>query len=51
MKDQVLIDTDIVLLIQRGNSIVTNHALDYITTGNIKHFARIDGLHVENWTL
>ncbi len=134
MKDQVLIDTDIVLLIQRGNRIVTSHALDYIATfdrlslteltwyeiirgykisgtyqqmnifesfcqncdilpldrksldcaatiyadlrkrgeligevdiliagiaiangmsiatGNIKHFARIDGLHVENWT-
>jgi hypothetical protein len=32
MKDQVLIDTDIVLLIQRGNRIVTNHALDYIAT-------------------
>jgi hypothetical protein len=31
MKDQVLIDTDIVLLIQRGNRIVTSHALDYIT--------------------
>ena len=32
MKDQVLIDTDIVLLIQRGNRIVTSHALDYIAT-------------------
>jgi tRNA(fMet)-specific endonuclease VapC len=135
MKNRVLIDTDIVLLIQRGNRIVTSHALDYIATfdrlslteltwyeiirgykisgtyqqlntfesfcqncdilsldrksldcaatiyadlrkrgeligevdiliagiaiangmgiatGNIKHFARIDGLHVENWTL
>jgi len=25
--------------------------LDYISTGNIKHFTRIDGLYVENWTL
>lgn len=135
MKDSVLIDTDIVLLIQRGNKIVTNYALNYIATfdrlsfteltwyeivrgyrisgvyqqldtfesfcqncdilsldrksldcaaniyadlrkrgeligevdiliagiaiangmgvatGNVKHFARISGLHVENWTL
>jgi len=32
MKNQVLIDTDIVLLIQRGNKIVTNYAINYIAT-------------------